>query len=149
MICDQYQSEIFYLAEDDAQSRVILEEHLDTCHNCSLKWQEYQTLLRGYESATLAESPALALSKEPKYIWPLLRIAAILLFGSLVGLFWQKQTKVASVRLIQNEVVAWEPPSLHFSATPLDTQDRDFQERIHYLEDAIATLQVQSSSNQF
>jgi len=151
MNCEQYPSGMFYLAEDDPRTRETLQEHLDACSDCRMLWEEYRVVLEAYDSVLAEGSPALAVRTQPRYVWSLLRIAVVLLFAGLLGLLWQQQTgkQQVSVRQDQNAIMPWEPPSVQFLSTPLDTKDQDFQERIHYIEDAIARLQVKSSTDQF
>lgn len=152
MNCEEYQERILYLAEEDASMRMLLEEHLAFCSECRRSQEEYRAFLSAYRSLDVEDVPSFGMPVPSVLPWRLTRIAAVILFGLLLGFLWKKEAG-PPVRPIVPETgvstLSWDPPVAVYSSFAMNSENRDFETRIEYLQDAITKLKIQTSNNQF
>ncbi len=169
MTCEEIQSKTFYLAEDDPEIRKIVHEHIDSCSVCDTAYSQYRALLNLYRSDRTDDASPLSRGRWgaacPEHsnppltpplirgvnhglnpnVWRLMRIAAVLILGLLLGVHWRSQ-RVAPER---PEALQWSQPALHIPVTYSDSTDREFQARVESVEDSLARLKTQTLNNQF
>jgi hypothetical protein len=149
MNCDEIRSRILYEAEDDPATRVLLDEHLAECRDCTEYVAEYHALLGICRDETgVVHAPAYGPPSRPAAGWRWIRAAAVVAFA-ILGFLFVPHGPVKTTQSVKPPVASWEftvPASI--LSIP-DQESLNFQIQVNSLHDQILEMRSRNAANQF